>query len=136
MFYIHKQNFPTNIFNPETGFFSIGFSGFLTNQARSNISKFWDFQEKSLKDQRLPFETPLFLPRHNLFFCLVDHQEYTEYTDAYGRPEIEMMKNSVGNNDLLSQEENKENQLSNEHNKKQKQPNNWYLLYLSGMSLI
>ena len=79
---------------------------------------------------KFPFQFSL--PRLNLFSSLVDHQEYTEYTDAYGRPEIEMMKNSVGNHDLLSQEENKENQLSSEHNKKQKQPNNWYLLYLSG----
>jgi len=71
-----------------------------------------------------------------VFSFEVDHQEYTEYTDAYGRPEIEMMKNNVGNNDLLSQEENKENQLSNNHNKKQKQPNNWYLLYLSGNTSI
>ena len=67
------------------------------------------------------------------FSFLVDHQEYTEYTDAYGRPEIEMMKNNVGNHDLLSQEENKEHQPSGDQNKKQKQPNNWYLLSLTGM---
>ena len=94
-----------------------------------------DFHEKSLKDQRLAFKIP-YLETKNLFFSLVDHQEYTEYTDAYGRPEIEMMKNSVGNHDLLSQEENKQHPLSSEHNKIQKQPNNWYLLYLSGMSWV
>ena len=63
--------------------------------------------------------------------------EYSEYTDAYSRSDIEMMKNSKNKN-LYKQSEPEQGTLLNigatETKPKQehKKPTNWYLLYLSG----
>ena len=52
----------------------------------------------------------------------------SDYTDAYGRPEIEMMKQSAGAS--LGQDQLLDTGQTSI--KKARPPTNWYLLYLSG----
>jgi len=86
----------------------------------------------------------LWISIFNLSPCFsfeVGFSEYSEYTDAYSRSDIEMMKNSKNKN-LYKQSEPEQGTMLNigatETKPKQenKKPTNWYLLYLSGNTSV
>ena len=54
----------------------------------------------------------------------------SDYTDAYGRPEIEMMKQSAGAS--LGRDQDQLLDTGQTSVKRARPPTNWYLLYLSG----
>ena len=91
------------------------------------------FSNIFLIEKKAVFYTFVFLYTIYFLLFLVGYTDYAEYTDAYSRDEIEMMKNSGQN--AFKQTQNQEkgnNDALRTNNLKMKKPTNWYLLYLSG----